>query len=99
MSDVIDRAQRILAGGPNITYPSRTAAQEVRDIMRELIEEIIQRRAPDLTDGRDTVEAAKRLMGADDAWIALVAEKDPSMIRDVAAAYVYDRERAKEQRT
>lgn len=44
---------------------------------------------------RDTSAAAKNLMTADDAWLREVAQRDPDMIRDVAAALVATREPTK----
>jgi hypothetical protein len=41
--------------------------------------------------GRDTTAAAQSLIAADDAWLLEVASRDPGMIRDVAAALVYER--------
>ncbi len=41
--------------------------------------------------GRDTTAAAKSLAAADDAWLLEVAHRDPSMIRDVAAALLFER--------
>lgn len=43
--------------------------------------------------GRDTTAAAKSLMAADDDWLKEIAVRDPSMIRDVAAALIYERNR------
>lgn len=42
---------------------------------------------------RDTIAAAKSLIAADDAWLEEVVHRDPSMIRDVAAALIFERER------
>jgi len=42
---------------------------------------------------RDTAEAAKSLVYADDEWLQTVARRDPDMIRDVAAALLYERDR------
>lgn len=41
--------------------------------------------------GRDTTAAADRLMRADDAELDVIVRHDPSMIRDVAAALIYER--------
>ena len=41
--------------------------------------------------GRDTSAAALRLMQADDAELKTILRHDPSMIRDVAAALIYER--------
>lgn len=41
--------------------------------------------------GRDTTAAADRLMRADDAELEAILRHDPSMIRDVAAALIYER--------
>lgn len=40
---------------------------------------------------RDTTAAAKVLAQAGDDWLQEVALRDPSMIRDVAAALIYER--------
>lgn len=40
---------------------------------------------------RDTTAAAKQLMEASNEWLQEVALRDPSMIRDVAAALIYER--------
>lgn len=40
---------------------------------------------------RDTTAAAKSLMEADNDWLQEIARRDPSMIRDVAAALIYER--------
>lgn len=45
--------------------------------------------------GRNTAAAAGRLMRCDDAELATIVRHDPSMIRDVAAALVYERETLK----
>ncbi len=42
--------------------------------------------------GRDTTAAADRLMRADDAELLEIVRHDPSMIRDVAAALIYERD-------
>lgn len=42
-------------------------------------------------DGRDTSAAADTLMRADDAYLRQIVIRDPSMIRDVAAALIYER--------
>jgi hypothetical protein len=42
---------------------------------------------------RDTSAAADRLMRADDDELQMIIRHDPSMIRDVAAALVYERSR------
>lgn len=50
--------------------------------------------APDQMEpvgGRDTSAAADRLMRADDAELEMIAHRDPGMIRDVAAALVWER--------
>lgn len=44
-----------------------------------------------MPEGRDTTEAAKSLVAADDEWLRTVALRDPSMIRDVAAALIWER--------
>ena len=44
-------------------------------------------------EGRDTSSAAWELVNADDDRLKLIAKRDPSMIRDVAAALVYERTR------
>lgn len=41
--------------------------------------------------GRDTSAAADKLMRADDAELEMIVRRDPSMIRDVAAALIYER--------
>jgi|SRR6185437_4234037 len=41
--------------------------------------------------GRNTTAAASRLIYADDAELDLIARHDPDMIRDVAAALIYER--------
>jgi len=43
--------------------------------------------------GRDTTAAAKSLMEASNDWLQEIALRDPSMIRDVAAALIYERGR------
>lgn len=45
------------------------------------------------TPTRDVVAAAKSLAAADDKWLRTVVVHDPSMIRDVAAALLYERNR------
>lgn len=42
---------------------------------------------------RDTTAAAKGLMEASNDWLQEVALRDPSMIRDVAAALIFERNR------
>lgn len=44
-----------------------------------------------LAPGRDMTAAADRLMRADDAELEMILRHDPSMIRDVAAALIYER--------
>jgi hypothetical protein len=46
---------------------------------------------PAFDGGRDTTAAAKGLAAADDAWLAEIVHRDPDMIRDVAAALIYER--------
>lgn len=41
--------------------------------------------------GRNTTDAADRLMRADDADLGLIVRHDPDMIRDVAAALIHAR--------
>jgi DnaJ-class molecular chaperone len=41
--------------------------------------------------GRDTTTAAKTLTECDDSYLEEVARHDPNMIRDVAAALIYER--------
>ena len=41
--------------------------------------------------GRDTTAAADTLMRSDNEWLREVALRDPDMIRDVAAALIYER--------
>ena len=43
-------------------------------------------------EGRNTTAAAKHLILADDARLEEIAHRDPSMIRDVAAALLYERQ-------
>ena len=40
--------------------------------------------------GRNVAAAARSLIAADDAWLMEVAHRDPSMIRDVAAALIFE---------
>jgi hypothetical protein len=42
--------------------------------------------------GRDTSAAANRLMRADDEELKIIIRHDPGMIRDVAAALIYERD-------
>lgn len=46
---------------------------------------------PTNVHARDTTAAALTLAHADDAWLADIAHRDPSMIRDVAAALIAER--------
>lgn len=46
---------------------------------------------PPSVHARDTTAAALSLANAGDEWLAEIAQRDPSMIRDVAAALIYER--------
>lgn len=52
----------------------------------------VSTRPPDIR-ARDTTAAAHTLIYADDGWLRDLALRDPSMIRDVAAALIYERTR------
>lgn len=45
--------------------------------------------------GRDTTEAADKMMRANDAELEMILRCDPDMIRDVAAALIYERTAAR----
>jgi hypothetical protein len=49
--------------------------------------------APVETPTRDINVAAMALANADDEYLTTVVQRDPSMIRDVAAALIYERTR------
>lgn len=46
---------------------------------------------PTRASGRDTTAAADHIMRADDSELARIVQRDPDMIRDIAAALIYER--------
>jgi hypothetical protein len=55
------------------------------------LDELIARLGAGPREGRDTMAAAQALIAAPDDWLETIAHRDPGMIRDVAAALIFER--------